>query len=84
MSEQELRTTRGRKPHKSTSEAGYAKNAAVCVPGGSRMVMYPQRIDAPIDHPHGRSLGQIAKDHGISRATVHRLVQEQISPQKVA
>jgi DNA invertase Pin-like site-specific DNA recombinase len=37
-----------------------------------------------LDRQHGRSLGQIAKDHGISRATVHRLVQEQTSSQKVA
>ena len=26
------------------------------------------------DRQHGRSLGQIARDHGISRATVHRVV----------
>ena len=29
------------------------------------------------DRQRGRSLGQIAKDHGISRATVHRVIHEQ-------
>ncbi len=32
------------------------------------------------DRRHGRSLGQIAKDHGISRATVHRVVHHEPQP----
>jgi len=31
------------------------------------------------DRQHGRSLGQIAKAHGISRATVHRVIHEPAS-----
>ena len=35
------------------------------------------------DHRHGRSLGQIARDHSISRATVHRVIHEPTpAPQK--
>ena len=36
------------------------------------------------DRQCGHSLGQIAKDHGISRATVHRVVHEQPSQERVA
>ena len=36
------------------------------------------------DRQHGHSLGQIAKAHGISRATVHRVVHEQPSQEQVA
>ena len=36
------------------------------------------------DRQHGQSLGQIARAHGISRATVHRLVHEQNPSEKVA
>jgi DNA invertase Pin-like site-specific DNA recombinase len=36
------------------------------------------------DRQHGHSLGQIAKTHGISRATVHRVVHEQPSQEQVA
>ncbi len=35
------------------------------------------------DRQHGRSLGQIARDHGVSRATVHRVIHETApAPQK--
>lgn len=37
-----------------------------------------------LDHQHGRSLGQIAKAHRISRATVHRLLHAQPTQEKVA
>ena len=37
-----------------------------------------------LDRQHGQSLGQIAKRHGISRATVHRVVHEQPAQEKVA
>jgi DNA invertase Pin-like site-specific DNA recombinase len=38
------------------------------------------------DHQHGMSLGQIARDHRISRATVHRVVHDHspASTEKVA
>jgi DNA invertase Pin-like site-specific DNA recombinase len=36
------------------------------------------------DRQHGHSLGKIAKAHGISRATVHRVVHEQPSQEQVA
>jgi len=36
------------------------------------------------DRQHGKSLGQIARAHGISRATVHRLIHEQNPSEKVA
>jgi DNA invertase Pin-like site-specific DNA recombinase len=36
------------------------------------------------DRRCGHSLGQIAKAHGISRATVHRVIHEQTSSEKVA
>jgi DNA invertase Pin-like site-specific DNA recombinase len=36
------------------------------------------------DHQRGHSLGQIAKAHGISRATVHRVIHEPPSQEKVA
>jgi DNA invertase Pin-like site-specific DNA recombinase len=38
------------------------------------------------DRQRGRSLGQIAREHGISRATVHRVIHEPApaSPEKVA
>jgi DNA invertase Pin-like site-specific DNA recombinase len=36
------------------------------------------------DRQRGQSLGQIAKSHGISRATVHRVIHEQPSQEKVA
>jgi DNA invertase Pin-like site-specific DNA recombinase len=36
------------------------------------------------DRQRGHSLGQIAKAHGISRATVHRVIHEQPSQEKVA
>ena len=36
------------------------------------------------DRQRGHSLGQIAKSHGISRATVHRVIHEQPSREKVA
>jgi DNA invertase Pin-like site-specific DNA recombinase len=35
------------------------------------------------DHRRGQSLGQIAREHGISRATVHRVVHEE-NPQENA
>jgi DNA invertase Pin-like site-specific DNA recombinase len=31
------------------------------------------------DRQHGHSLGQIARQHGISRATVHRIIHEQVT-----
>ena len=37
-----------------------------------------------LDHRRGQSLGQIAKAHGASRATVHRIVHEQNPSEKVA
>jgi DNA invertase Pin-like site-specific DNA recombinase len=37
-----------------------------------------------LDRRRGQSLGQIAKAHGISRATVHRVIHEQIPSEKVA
>jgi len=37
-----------------------------------------------LDHRRGQSLGQIAKAHGASRATVHRIVHEQYPSEKVA
>jgi DNA invertase Pin-like site-specific DNA recombinase len=36
------------------------------------------------DRQHGQSLGQIAKAHRISRATVHRVIHEQNPSEKVA
>jgi DNA invertase Pin-like site-specific DNA recombinase len=36
------------------------------------------------DRQHGHSLSQIAKAHGISRATVHRVIHEQPSQERVA
>jgi len=36
------------------------------------------------DRQRGQSLGQIAKSHGISRATVHRVIHEQPSQEQVA
>jgi len=36
------------------------------------------------DRQHGHSLGQIAKAHGISRATVHRVIHERPSQENVA
>jgi len=36
------------------------------------------------DRQRGQSLGQIAKSHGISRATVHRVIHEPPSQEKVA
>ena len=36
------------------------------------------------DRRRGQSLGQIAKSHGISRATVHRVIHEQNPSEKVA
>jgi DNA invertase Pin-like site-specific DNA recombinase len=37
-----------------------------------------------LDRRRGQSLGQIAKAHSISRATVHRVVHEQTPSEKVA
>ena len=36
------------------------------------------------DRQQGRSLGQIAREHGISRATVHRVIHEQNPSEQVA
>ena len=36
------------------------------------------------DHQRGRSPGQIAREHGISRATVHRVIHEQSPSEQVA
>jgi len=36
------------------------------------------------DRQRGQSLGQIAKAHNISRATVHRVIHEQPAQEKVA
>jgi DNA invertase Pin-like site-specific DNA recombinase len=36
------------------------------------------------DRQGGQSLGKIAKAHGISRTTVHRVIHEQTSSEKVA
>jgi DNA invertase Pin-like site-specific DNA recombinase len=37
-----------------------------------------------LDRLRGQSLGQIAREHGISRATVHRVIHEQNPQEKVA
>ena len=36
------------------------------------------------DRRRGQSIGQIAKEHGISRATVHRVIHEQTPSEQVA
>jgi DNA invertase Pin-like site-specific DNA recombinase len=36
------------------------------------------------DHRLGQSLGTIAREHGASRATIHRIIHEQNPPEKVA
>jgi DNA invertase Pin-like site-specific DNA recombinase len=36
------------------------------------------------DRQRGQSLGQIAKSHGISRVTVHRVIHEQTASEQVA